>query len=209
MGRAVISSRMKELDDAAIMALSQGQPDLFATLFDRHFGAIHAYLHRRIGPAHADDLAADVFWIAFQRRDHFKPLHASARPWLYGIASNLVLRHRRAEVRRLRALGRLQSVHENPQMPIDGAGERAEPVSLRRPLFEALVGLKARDRDVLLLVAWEGLTYGEVASALEIPVGTVRSRLNRARRALRRALASCEATGACASGNRVLGGIDA
>jgi RNA polymerase sigma-70 factor (ECF subfamily) len=200
---------MKALDDAAIIARSREEPELFAVLFDRHFGVIHGYLGRRIGPDRADDLAADVFSIAFQSRARFQPVHASARPWLYGIASNLLLRHRRSELRRLHALGRLKAAEVDPLPGLDAAGERADAASLRRPLFEALARLEARDRDVLLLVAWEGLTYEEVAAALEIPVGTVRSRLNRARKGVRAALAGCESDGACTSVDRLLGGIDA
>jgi RNA polymerase sigma-70 factor (ECF subfamily) len=103
----------------------------------------------------------------------------------------------------------LKAAEVDPLPGLDAAGERADAASLRRPLFEALARLEARDRDVLLLVAWEGLTYEEVAAALEIPVGTVRSRLNRARKGVRAALAGCESDGACTSVDRLLGGIDA
>jgi len=108
----------------------------------------------------------------------------------------------------LRALGRLRWRDVNPRTEPDGAAERADAASLRRPLFDALARLEARDRDVLLLVAWEELSYEEAAAALEIPVGTVRSRLHRARTALRAALAGPEGEDACASSS-VLGGIDA
>jgi RNA polymerase sigma factor (sigma-70 family) len=179
------------LGDAAVLAASVDEPELFTAVFDRHFGVIHAYLARRVGADRADDLAAEVFRLAFQRRRLFRPVHESARPWLYGIASNLVLQDQRSELRRLSALARLEAAEVHGKTA-DPAGERADSVSLRRPLFEALARLEPRDRDVLLLVAWEGLSYTDVAAALEIPVGTVRSRLNRARAVVRRAFAETE-----------------
>jgi RNA polymerase sigma factor (sigma-70 family) len=188
------------LDDAAIIARSRR---------DRHFRVIHSYLNRRIGPDHADDLAAEVFSLAFQSRDRFQPVRESARPWLYGIASNLLLRHRRAELRHLKALSQLKEGGLDPYAEMDRAEERADAASLRRPLFDALAQLAARDRDVLLLIAWEGLSYEDVAVALGIAVGTVRSRLNRARKAVRTALASCEGEGECECASLgMVGGID-
>jgi RNA polymerase sigma factor (sigma-70 family) len=187
----VISQRVDALGDAAVLAASVDEPELFTAVFDRHFGVIHAYLARRVGADRADDLAAEVFRLAFQRRRLFRPVHESARPWLYGIASNLVLQDQRSELRRLSALARLEAAEVHGKTA-DPAGERADSVSLRRPLFEALARLEPRDRDVLLLVAWEGLSYTDVAAALEIPVGTVRSRLNRARAVVRRAFAETE-----------------
>jgi RNA polymerase sigma factor (sigma-70 family) len=197
---------MEDVDDATVIARSRDDPELFAALFDRHFSCLHAFLSRRIG-GQADDLAAEVFSIAFECRDRFRPVHTSALPWLYGIASNLLSRHRRSELRRLRALARLEGMEvvANP----DGAAGRADASSLRRPLFEALAELHPRDRDALLLVAWEGLTYDEVAAALEIPLGTVRSRLHRARRLIRTELAGCDDEDAHASLGRAIGGFDA
>ena len=197
---------MDDVDDAAIIARSSDEPELFATVFDRHFAQIHAFLARRIGEE-ADDLAADVFSIAFQRRDRFQALHRSALPWLYGIASNLVSRYRRSEIRTLRALARLQSAepgHEGSER----LAERAQASSLRPPLFEELAKLHPRDRDVLLLVAWEELTYEEVAVALEIPVGTVRSRINRARNLIRTAIAGDDDEAPTQAARRLMEGLD-
>jgi RNA polymerase sigma-70 factor (ECF subfamily) len=195
---------MDDVDDAAIIARSSEEPELFAMVFDRHFSQIRAFLKRRIGED-ADDLAADVFSIAFQRRDRFQAVHRSALPWLYGIASNLVSRHRRSEIRTLRALARLQSSEPDDQES-ERVAERAHASSLRLPLFEALAKLHARDRDALLLVAWEELTYDEVAVALGIPVGTVRSRLNRARHLIRTAIAGDD--GEAPTPARLMGGLD-
>jgi len=196
---------MDDVDDAAIIARSSEEPELFATVFDRHFSQIRVFLQRRIGED-ADDLAADVFSIAFQRRDRFRAVHRSALPWLYGIASNLVSRHRRSEIRTLRALARLQSA-EPGEDESERVAERVHASSLRLPLFEALAKLHARDRDALLLVAWEELTYEEVAVALEIPVGTVRSRLNRARHLIRTTIAGGDGE-APPQARRLMGGLD-
>ena len=107
--------------------------------------------------------------------------------WLYGIATNLVGRHRRDEIRLFRALART-GVDPVIAPFTDQVDERVTAVAASRRLAEALAALKAAYRDALLLVAWGGLSYEETADALGIPVGTVRSRISRARADLRRAL---------------------
>ncbi|EOD68803.1 RNA polymerase sigma factor, partial [Amycolatopsis vancoresmycina] len=89
-------------DDASVIARSRQQPSLFAVIFDRHSRHIHRYLARRLGPTTADDVLADTFLIAFDKRAKFDPDRSDARPWLYGIATNLVARQRRTEVRELK-----------------------------------------------------------------------------------------------------------
>jgi RNA polymerase sigma-70 factor (ECF subfamily) len=199
---------MDGLPDAPIIARSRHQPQLFGEIFERHFAVIHRYLQRRVGPGRADDLAAEVFRIAFQQRGRFEPLRESALPWLYGIASNLIHEDERSEIRRLRALARLEGQAVDAEPAAERAAERANAESLRTPLFEAVSRLEARDRSVLLLVAWEELTYEQVAEALEIPVGTVRSRLNRARAQVQQALAAAGREPSAPLGG-LLGGSDA
>jgi RNA polymerase sigma factor (sigma-70 family) len=174
--------------DAEILRRASTQPELFGVVFDRHFATIHRYLERRIGRDGADELAGEVFRIAFEQRVRFRPLHESALPWLYGLATNLMLKRRRSEVRRLRALERLEGGWRADEADLDDADERLSAQGARAELLDALGQLSGGDRDVLLLVAWEELSYDEVATALGIPTGTVRSRLNRARRALRELL---------------------
>jgi RNA polymerase sigma factor (sigma-70 family) len=174
--------------DAEILARASRQPELFGVLFDRHFATIHRYLERRVGRDAADELSGDVFRIAFERRSRFRSVHESALPWLYGLATNLVLKRWRGEKRRLRALARLAGRSRDPADDFDGADSRLAAQALRVQLLEALASLPKGDRDVVVLVAWEDFSYEEVAAALEIPIGTVRSRLNRARRALREPL---------------------
>lgn len=176
--------------DARLISSSQDAPEDFALLFDRHAVAIHRYVARRLGSSEADDLVGQTFLIAFERRHRYHESSAGALPWLYGIATNLVRRRRRDEVRQYRAYSR-----SDPAGSLDGAdilaaevASRVDAESASRALAGVLAGLRQSERDVLLLYAWEDLSYPEIADALDIPVGTVASRLHRARRALRTAL---------------------
>ena len=178
--------------DAAVIESSWREPERFAVLFDRQAPHIHRYLARRAGREVAGDLVAETFLAAFAKRDRYDLSRADARPWLYGIATNLVGQHRRDEVREYRIR---QAAVVEPEVP--GHAERVAAdvtaQATRALLAEALAALAAGDRDVLLLIAWEQLTYQEVSQALAIPVGTVRSRLNRARTKVRQALAGTDA----------------
>ena len=174
--------------DAELLARAGTEPELFGILFDRHFAAIHRYLERRLGAEEANELAGEVFRIAFEQRGRFRPLHESALPWLYGVATNLMLKRWRSERRRLRALAGLEAAAERHSSELECAEERLDARSLRARLLDALAALPQGDRDVMVLVAWEELSYEEVGTALAIPVGTVRSRLNRARGRLRELL---------------------
>lgn len=172
--------------DAALVAASLDEPERFAVLFDRHAPAIHQYVARRLGRDAADDVTAETFLTAFRIRARFDPARAGVRPWLHGIAAKQIGRHRREEVKALKLLAR--TGHD----PVadswtDSADDRLTAEAASRPLAKALAGLSAGDRHVLLLFAWADFSYQEIAEALGIPVGTVRSRLNRARRKLRTA----------------------
>ncbi len=163
----------------------------FAALFDRHAVAVHRYLARRAGTTVADDLLAQTFLVAYERRGDYDRTRPDARPWLFGIATNLLRRQQRDEVRQYQAWARTG---------VDPAGadhalrvaDRVDAAATASRLAGALAELPHADREVLQLVAWGQLTYPEVAAALDIPVGTVRSRLHRARAALRRAVPQSE-----------------
>jgi RNA polymerase sigma-70 factor (ECF subfamily) len=180
------------LDDAAAIEASRAEPDRFASLFDRHAPYIHRYLARRVGRQAADDLVAETFLVAFRKRAGYDARYHDARPWLYGIATNLIGQHRRQEARQFRLR---QAAGPDPAQPdyAERAVVNVTAQSIRSLLAGALAGLARSDRDVLLLVAWEQLSYDEVAQALNIPVGTVRSRLHRARTKIREALAGTPA----------------
>jgi RNA polymerase sigma factor (sigma-70 family) len=163
--------------DAEAIAASLSEPRAFVDVFDRHFDAIHGYLRRRVGKEIADELAAETFAKAFEHRRRYDRRRADARPWLYGIAHNLLRHHYRDEERALRAYAR--TVDLNASEPPDVPSSE---------IAVLLAELSPGERDVLLLIAWAELEYAEVAEALGIPVGTVRSRLNRARGRVRELL---------------------
>ncbi|ETK36351.1 RNA polymerase sigma factor [Microbispora corallina] len=175
-----------DADDATLIGRSLDDPEVFAALFDRHAPLLHRYAARRLGPSEAEDVVADTFLAAFQRRGDYDRGRPDARPWLYGIASNLIGKRRRAETALYRAYIR-SGVHP-AEIPGAQVEDRLDTLAVNRPLARALLALKPADRDVLLLVAWAELSYQEVAAALAIPPGTVASRLNRARIQIRHAL---------------------
>ena len=173
--------------DARVIEQSWTQPERFAAIFERYFSQIHQYLAGRVGGKTADDLAAEVFVVAFAQRQRYDLARGSARPWLYGIATNLIGTHWRQEQRRYRALARTDARQVSPSDE-DLVADRVSASAVGPALAAALAALEAGDRDVLLLVALADLGNGEVAQALGIPYGTVGSRLNRARKRLREAL---------------------
>jgi RNA polymerase sigma factor (sigma-70 family) len=158
------------------------RPEAFEELFERHFDSVHGYLARRVGRDLGRDLASETFTRAFAARQRYDPARGEARPWLFGIANNLLRRHYRDEERRLRAFARVEAPDE-----AFAPGEHR--------LADALAALPREERDVLLLFTWADLEYAEIAAALGLPIGTVRSRLHRARGHLRAALERKEALG--------------
>jgi RNA polymerase sigma-70 factor (ECF subfamily) len=179
--------RVRPPDDASVILRSRHEPELFALLFRRHAAPLQRYIARRIGPDAAEDVLADTFLVAFSQRGRYDTDRADVRPWLYGIATNLVGRHRRAEVRQLRVYART-GVDPAAAAFTEQADARVSAQASGRRLADALSRLRPAYRDALLLLAWGELTYEEAARALGVPVGTVRSRVSRARRALRAAL---------------------
>jgi RNA polymerase sigma factor (sigma-70 family) len=192
---AVLARSVSETDAAAVVARSVCDPDQFAVIYDRYVGEVYRYVAGRLGRDVAEDLAAETFLIAFRKRDRFDPALGRVRPWLYGIATTLVGQHRREETRRYRALARAgRRVLDSVESHDDRVADAVTAEQLGRKLAAALADLGHGDRDVLLLVAISELTHQEVALALDIPYGTVGSRLNRARRALREALGVVDPT---------------
>lgn len=173
--------------DAELVSASLTEPEVFAELFDRYSAMLFRYASRRLGPEPADDLVGETFLVAFSRRKSYDLAYPDARPWLFGILTKLISRHHRTEAARYRALLRAPVDHE-VESPADRVAAGVSARAVRSELAGALAALPARDRDVLLLIAWGDLTYEEAARALGIPVGTVRSRLNRGRRKVRAAL---------------------
>jgi RNA polymerase sigma-70 factor (ECF subfamily) len=158
----------------------------FSRVFAGNYGALHRYVHRRLGPDLADEIAAETFATAYanwSRFDRSRPV----RPWLYGIAANLLRHHYRAEERKLRAYART-GVDPFTDGPDEAAVPRLDAQRQQRSLAAALAALRAPEREVLLLHAWAELSDEEVAAALSLPRGTVKSRLSRAREHVRNQL---------------------
>jgi RNA polymerase sigma-70 factor (ECF subfamily) len=157
----------------------------FEDAFEAEFAPLHRYLARRLGASGADDLAAETFAVAFRNWDRLDPARP-VRPWLYGIAANLVRHHWRKERRMLRAYARtgVDPVFAEE----DEAVERVDAEVRRRELAAALAALRREEREILLLNAWAELTNSEIAAVLDLPLGTVKSRLSRTRERLRNQL---------------------
>ena len=218
---------VSSLSDAEVIGRSLGEPEAFGLIYDRHAATVLRFLGRRVGAEGAEALVGELFRIAFERRKTFDASRESALPWLYGIGSNLLFKHRRGEARRLRASARMAAVGEAADRRAGAAALDARllfprvaallcagfavaspAVGLEAPEGPARVldvgvaagidatvaaaagdhGDQAGEHGALLLFAWEDLSYQSVAEALQLPIGTVRSRLNRARAQLRELL---------------------
>ena len=166
-------SQPPEPSDAEAITASLDRPAAFDALFQRDVATVHTIAQRRIGVDLAEDVTAETFARAFASRKRFDCSQHSARPWLLGIASNVMRRHWRTERRRLAAYAKSL----NDDRP-------GSPPTEETAALAALARLPQRQREVVLLHAWGDLSYDEIARALDVPIGTVRSRLARARHAL-------------------------
>ena len=189
-GQYMVMGAVVEPGGAEAMApldVRSGDPaTVFASLFDAHASGLHRYLSRRVG-AVADDLVAETFLAGMASREGYDQSKADPRAWLYGIATNLLRRHFRQELRGLAATAKAAAaVTINGADPGDAVSDQVDAQTRIGRLASGIAALNQDDRDVLLLTAWAGLDSNEVAQALDIPVGTVRSRLHRVRRQLRR-----------------------
>jgi RNA polymerase sigma factor (sigma-70 family) len=163
-------------------------PADLAGMFDRYARNLLRYCTRRVGEQVAEDVVAETFLVAYEQRHRYDQDRGAVLPWLYGIATNLLRRHRRTEIRALRALGHIElATAEGPGWRSD---ERVDAQRTVARLSAVLAGLPRRQRDVLLLYAVAELEYAEIAAALDIPLGSVQSALHRARTKVRAALTS-------------------
>ena len=174
--------------DAAVIRASRLDPATFGIVFDRHWVRIHRYCIVRAGPP-GEDVAAETFRVAFDRRSDYDG-REDAAPWLYGIATNLLRTWFRSAARRERALRR--SAGQTADGDLEDALERAEAQRLGPELAAVLGQLTAEERDALLLHACAELSYDQIARATGVPIGTVRSRIHRARTRVRAHLQTLE-----------------
>jgi RNA polymerase sigma factor (sigma-70 family) len=171
--------------DAEIVRRSTGDDaKAFGELFWRHNGAVHGYLARRAGRDVADDLVAEVWLRAFRSRATFDLRYLDARPWLYGIARNVLSAHWR-KLTKVSPL--VPTAISDPWPELE---EQLDENERRQSLVKALDVLTNEEREVLLLVAWEQLSAAEIAVMLNVPASTVRNRLHRARVGMRSHLES-------------------
>lgn len=158
-----------------------GERECFGVLFERHARRVYNHCFRRTASwADAEELTSAVFVEAWRRRREVRPVDDSALPWLLGVANNLVRNHRRSLGRHRDAVMRLPPPGAQPD-PADGVADRLADEAQMARVLALVERLPTRDQEVLSLCAWSGLTYQEAAEALQVPVGTVRSRLARAR----------------------------
>jgi RNA polymerase sigma factor (sigma-70 family) len=177
--------------DGELIRRSLDDPELFESVFDRHYDLVRVYVQRRLGHDDGEEVAATAFEWAFAHRDRFDDTtFSSAKPWLIGIANNLVRRHlRKQDVRRRHWPISIALDRTDPEPSLD----RLAAVERRPAIRDALQSLSRDDRETFLLVVLAELPYQEVAETLGVPLGTVRSRVNRARGRLRELLGAAEA----------------
>lgn len=168
-------------DDDALLRAAQRDPAAFEAIFDRYHRPLHRFAAHRLGAAAADDVASEVFVRAYRARRTARTVDGSLRAWLYTIASNLIRDELRARHRRATTEERARRTSPPPAGRSDDlAGSAITP-----DLAEAVLGLRDVEREVLLLHAWGELDYDEIAVVTGVAVGTVRTRMHRARVALR------------------------
>lgn len=180
----MIEPRSNEPSDREVLASSLDDPRAFSVLFERHFGDIWRFLDRRVERIDAEDLAVETFVVALNRRGSFDSELGDVRPWLFGIASNLLRNHRRSELRRLEALTRLGSSDRLISVLDNETDQQVDAAGMAVTAARALAQLDHDSRDLVTLIAGTDLSLDEVATALGISTGALRTRLWRARRKL-------------------------
>jgi len=174
-----------EVSDSHLIVESLTDPGCFGVIFERHFPAVFGFVGASTAEDMAEDIASEVFVRAFRQRDRYKPEYKSAKPWLFGIAANLIADHYRSQARQNRAYRRVFARDGGDAGFEDDASDRIDAEAVSQLLHKALGSLRSQERAVVTLFVLENMSYTEIAAALEIPVGTVRSRLSRARLRLR------------------------
>ena len=165
--------------------MSRGDAAALGELYERHARAVQSFCLWRGGdPSAAEDAVSVVFLEVWRRREAMALTERSARPLLLGVALNVLRNGWRSKRRHDAALVRLNNARGVPTEEAEASIERIDARARVKEMQARLRDLPRKDLDVLSLVAWGDLTYEETARTLGIPVGTVRSRLSRARRKL-------------------------
>lgn len=173
-----------EADDGTAIELSWEVPERFSEIFDRHFSSIFAFCARRVGPVLAEDIVNETFCVAFDHRRHYDTKERpNARPWLMGIATNVMRHEFRRQLREKRAVDRISVEDTHPDHDASIVDNFAAAKRVER-VRAALAKLPSQEIEALLLSVLELRTYEQIAEVLQVPVGTVRSRIHRARKHL-------------------------
>ncbi len=168
---------LNDLPSSADRSTAEG----FGELFEAHAREIYNFCFRRTADwSVAEDLTSAVFLEAWRRRAEVDLISEPVLPWLYGVAANLLRNQRRALRRYRSAIERIAPPKPTPDFS-EGLASRLDDEQRMRALLEHIRHLSRGEQDVLALCAWQGLSYEDAARALDVPVGTVRSRLSRAR----------------------------
>lgn len=179
--------------DAEIIKAAGKNLSEFAVIFRRHYRRVYRFTAGAAGDTQGEDLAADVFIRAMGALDRYDEKYETALPWLLGIASNLVLVHYRSLGRQKQALARLERRDQHRWDDTEEDTLDRVWAELERPLIaRAIRDLPSGQSSVLLLRALGDMSYREIAEVLGINVGTVRSRLNRARETMRESLSALD-----------------
>jgi RNA polymerase sigma factor (sigma-70 family) len=173
--------------DAELITRSMTEPRCFAPLFERHAVAVHRYLAAKTSSADVEDLVSETFLTAFSCRGRFDVSHRGALPWLFGIANNVLRHHWRSESRRQSRLRRVVPLKDTAD-PTDQLVEHLDTKAHESGFAEAFASLSEHQRETLILIGDLGLSYEDAALTLGVPIGTIRSRLNRGRARLRELL---------------------
>lgn len=174
--------------DVEVVKRSLIDPPAFALIFDRHAELVRRFVARRVTAEDVDDIVAEAFRIAFERRAAFGEHYPTAAHWLLGVAGNVIRRRQRSWTRHAAAMRRVAGRATADLDPLLAVPQRVDASSPAAQLVDVLESLRPDDREVLLLVAWEQLSPTEIAAVLDIPAATVRTRLHRARQQIRQQL---------------------
>lgn len=172
-------------DEQLAERLRSGDREAMGEVFDRYADRVYAFCFRRTASwSLAEDAMAAAFLEVWKVRGRATTYDGELLPWLYGVAANVCRNSLRSQ-RRLAALrAKLHGIGDGVADHADGVAGRVDAERRMAALLDAVQRLDRRERDVLMLVAWDGLDYQQAAEVLGVPVGTVRSRLSRARRRL-------------------------
>jgi RNA polymerase sigma factor (sigma-70 family) len=181
----LLSGKVVAVGDSEVLRAALEDPERFEEVFDRHHRVIWRYLARVSGRDRADDLTGEVFAVAFANRARYDADRGSVRSWLYGIASNLLRTRLRSEARQARAFARAASRELDAPSSVDVVDDQLADQEQLGKVLTAFSNLSVSDREIITLFVWEQLSYVELAAVLGVELGTVRSRLARARARLR------------------------